>query len=45
VLLLMADVATRLIEVGAELKVGVLTSLIGTPFFFWLIVRMRKLAP
>jgi iron complex transport system permease protein len=45
VLLLMADVATRLMQVGAELKVGVLTSLIGTPFFFWLIVRMRKLAP
>jgi iron complex transport system permease protein len=44
-LLLIADMATRLIQVGPELKLGVLTSLIGTPFFFWLVVRLRKLAP
>jgi iron complex transport system permease protein len=44
-LLLLADVATRLIHVGTELKLGVLTSLIGTPFFFWLVVRLRKTAP
>jgi iron complex transport system permease protein len=45
VLLLAADIATRLIHIGPELKLGVLTSLIGTPFFFWLVVRMRKNAP
>src|SRR5271155_2436903 len=44
-LLLIADVATRLIHVGSEMKLGVLTSLIGTPFFFWLVVRLRKMAP
>jgi len=44
-LLLVADVATRLLHVGSEMKLGVLTSLIGTPFFFWLVVRLRKLAP
>jgi iron complex transport system permease protein len=44
-LLLFADVATRLIHVGTEMKLGVLTSLIGTPFFFWLVVRLRKMAP
>ncbi len=44
-LLLCADVATRLIRVGPELKLGVFTSLIGTPFFFWLVVRLRKAAP
>jgi iron complex transport system permease protein len=44
-LLLFSDVATRLIHVGTELKLGVLTSLIGTPFFFWLVVRLRKTAP
>jgi iron complex transport system permease protein len=44
-LLLFADVATRLIHVGAEMKLGVVTSLIGTPFFFWLVVRLRKTAP
>jgi iron complex transport system permease protein len=44
-LLLFADVATRVLHVGAEMKLGVLTSLIGTPFFFWLVVRLRKTAP
>lgn len=44
-LLLCADIATRLIRFGPELKLGVFTSLIGTPFFFWLVVRMRKAAP
>jgi iron complex transport system permease protein len=44
-LLLVADIATRLIHVGVEMKLGVLTSLIGTPFFFWLVVRLRKMAP
>ena len=44
-LLLVADIATRLIHVGTDLKLGVLTSLIGTPFFFWLVVRLRKTAP
>lgn len=47
VLLLAADVATRLIEIqiGANVKVGVFTSLVGTPFFFWLVVRLRRTAP
>ena len=44
-LLLGADVATRLIRVGPEMKLGVFTSLIGVPFFFWLVVRLRKNAP
>jgi iron complex transport system permease protein len=44
-LLLIADVATRVIPIGTEMKLGVLTSLIGTPFFFWLVVRLRKTAP
>ena len=44
-LLLLADIATRLIRVGPELKLGVFTSLVGTPFFFWLVVRLRRTAP
>lgn len=44
-LLMVADIATRLIRFGPELRVGVFTSLIGTPFFFWLVVRLRKTAP
>jgi iron complex transport system permease protein len=45
VLLLAADIGTRVIHVGPELKIGVVTSLIGTPFFFWLVVRLRRTAP
>jgi iron complex transport system permease protein len=44
-LLLAADVVTRLVNIGPELKVGVFTSLVGTPFFFWLVVRLRRRAP
>ena len=44
-LLLAADVATRLIRFGPEMKLGVFTSLIGIPFFFWLVVRLRKTSP
>ena len=45
VLLLGADITTRLIQVGPEMKLGVFTALIGTPFFFWLVVRLRRIAP
>jgi len=44
-LLLLADIATRLLHFGAQLNIGVLTSLIGTPFFFWLVVRLKRAAP
>lgn len=44
-LLLSADLATRLIRFGGELKLGVFTSLLGAPFFFWLVVRLRRNAP
>jgi iron complex transport system permease protein len=44
-LLLAADIAARLVHAGPELKLGVFTSLIGTPFFFWLVVRIQRTAP
>ena len=44
-LLLVADVAARLIHIGPELKLGVFTSLVGTPFFFWLVVRLKRTSP
>jgi iron complex transport system permease protein len=44
-LLLCADIAARLVHTNPELKLGVFTSLLGTPFFFWLVVRIRKVAP
>ena len=34
-----------LIPTGAEVRLGVITGLMGTPFFFWLVLRMRRLAP
>ena len=40
-LVLAADIAARLIRVGVEIHLGVLTSLIGAPFFLWLIFRAR----
>ncbi len=42
IMLLLADVAVRLFPVGVEIKVGVLTSLVGAPFFLYLIVQTRK---
>jgi iron complex transport system permease protein len=44
-LLVVADLAVRSIHLGPELKLGVFTSLIGTPFFFWLVVRLKRVAP
>jgi len=42
-LLLAADVAVRLIPATSdELRVGVLTAIIGVPFFLYLIVRERR---
>ena len=41
-LLLAADIAVRLIPSQNELNVGVLTSLIGAPFFIGLILRRRQ---
>jgi iron complex transport system permease protein len=40
-LLGMADLASRLAPLGRTLPVGVLTALIGAPFFLWLVLRMR----
>jgi iron complex transport system permease protein len=44
-LLLVADILTRVIHTSSELRLGVVTSLIGAPFFFWLVLRLRKTAP
>jgi iron complex transport system permease protein len=40
-LLLAADIAVRLIPSTSDIKVGVLTSIIGVPFFLYLIMRER----
>lgn len=41
VLLLAADIAVRLLAVQTELKLGVLTALVGAPFFLYLIWNTR----
>jgi iron complex transport system permease protein len=40
--LLAADIAVRIIPASSDIKVGVLTSIIGVPFFLYLILRQRK---
>ena len=41
-LLLAADIAVRLFAGQNELKLGVLTALVGAPFFLWLIWKTRN---
>ena len=41
-LLLAADIAVRIIPSNTDIKVGVLTSMIGVPFFLYLILRERR---
>lgn len=41
-LLLAADIAVRCIPTNVELKLGVLTALIGAPVFLYLIFQLRK---
>jgi iron complex transport system permease protein len=40
-LLLAADCAVRLIPTATEVKIGVVTALLGVPFFLWVIARRR----
>ena len=42
VLLVFADLLARTLVNGADLPIGMLTSLIGGPFFFFLLARQRK---
>jgi iron complex transport system permease protein len=40
-LLLAADVAVRIVPAAQELKLGVVTALVGAPFFLWQVLRLR----
>lgn len=42
VLVLAADILVRLVTPAGELRLGVLTALIGTPLFIWLVVQTRR---
>lgn len=41
-LVLLADVVLRLLSPAGDLRLGVVTSLIGAPFFLWLVLRTRR---
>lgn len=43
-LLLVADMAVRAVPAAQDLKLGVVTALLGAPFFLWQVVRMRGAA-
>jgi iron complex transport system permease protein len=40
-LLILADLAVRLAPLGRTLPIGVVTALLGAPFFLWLVALMR----
>ncbi len=42
ILLVTADIAVQLLSSGGELKLGVITSLVGGPFFLFLILKTRN---
>ena len=41
-LILLADMGVRLAPTDRELKIGVLTALIGAPFFLFLVLKTRR---
>lgn len=41
-MLLAADIAVRLMPPGPEIKIGVLTAIVGAPFFLFLILKTRR---
>ena len=41
-LLTLADLAARTVVPNADMPIGMLTALVGGPFFFWLLRRTRK---
>ncbi|AFJ01811.1 ABC-type Fe3+-siderophore transport system, permease component [Methylophaga frappieri] len=43
--LIVCDTLARLVFAPAELPVGVITTLLGGPFFLWLLLRNKRLTP
>jgi iron complex transport system permease protein len=41
-LVIAADIAVRLLSTGIEIRLGVVTSLIGAPFFLFLLLKLRR---
>lgn len=45
IVVLAADIATRVLRFGPDIKLGVFISVIGAPFFLWLVIHIRKTSP
>ena len=41
-LVLVADSVVRVLPLVTELRLGIALSLIGAPFFLWLLLRLRR---
>ena len=41
-LVIAADIAVRLLSTGIEIRLGVVTALIGVPFFLFLLLKLRR---
>jgi iron complex transport system permease protein len=41
-LVLLADIVVRLLSSGIEVRLGVVTALLGAPFFLWLVLGTRR---
>ena len=41
-LVLVADCVCRVLPLVTELRLGIALSLIGAPFFLWLLLRLRR---
>jgi iron complex transport system permease protein len=41
-LLTLADLAARTLAIPADIPIGILTSLVGGPFFVMLLIRLRR---
>ena len=42
ILLVLADILARTLVSPAEIPIGIITSILGGPFFLWLLIRYRR---
>ena len=42
IIVLAADIATRSLRMGSDIQLGVFISVIGAPFFLWLVLHVRR---
>ena len=44
IVVLSADIATRVLRLGPDIKLGVFIAVVGAPFFLWLVLHVRRSA-